>query len=715
MSQLTRSIRQAYRSSRRLTGRAARRLGVYPALTTARSRVKALRELAAAEFDGITVIIPTHRPHELIDQAIRSVLRQNLPPWMVDVIVSVNGPDVDHYRSLRRRYLLNPRVRVIYTPRPGLSSGRNFALRHVRRDLFTYLDDDDYFTRGYLREMFAAMTPDVELVCGRLDDERDGERDPGTYINRALADLGADGPAPDYVKAASLLTSACAKLYRTEFARAHYEPFDETVTHTEDVRYWVHNIDKLTLPLALVSADSKEAFVRRVTDGSMSRPSEERAYSFWITDRLAILRELEDAVFRPGLTLAQQRFIMVKLDAQGGHLRNHFVQLKGEARERATREILAADLKFFNTSLLAERRGIAFCHNFAPFKDASAYVATKRLPQIADMLGEPIAWHVVSANMSRARGSDWTFGQFFARHQYSRLTQLGGPLYFNPKAQHQWAMRAVSAVENEQADVIYSRSMFAGSHEAAYRYKQEHPDVVWYAEFSDPISLDTSGGERAQPTVYAGDEAWLNDYWRLIETWVYEAADHIFFTNTNQRAVMLQQAAPELTMRAWEHSRVLTHPVLDTRWSELIAADYELDPDHINIGYFGSFYANRSADQLLALLDDPRVHLHLFVPNPDEVDRGGRDRLHVNPAVDHLRFLSIGRAMDYLVLNDIQYAGDINPYVPSKLADYLATGTTVLAFIEPGSILSRFESDQVIRLEPQQDLALERLLHASVL
>lgn len=715
---LARSTRQAARNTRRKAGRLARKLGVYPTLASARSwvgdRLKTLTPVES-DFDGITVIIPTYRPNQYIDQAIGSVLHQDLPAWTVDVIVCVNGPDVAHYEALQRRYRLNPRVRVIHTSRPGLSAGRNFALQHVRRELFTYLDDDDYFTEGYLREMLSAMTPEVELVCGRLEDEFDGVRNTDTYINRASETLGKERLVSDYVKAASLLSSAWAKLYRTDFAKNRYGAFDESVTHTEDVLFWVDNIDKLTLPLAVVPIDSREALIRQVTEGSMSRPSDERAYGFWITGRLDVLRRLELRIFQPGLALEHKRYIMVKLDSQCEHLKRYFATLTGKLREQARTEILAAGLALLNTSFLTERRGIAFCHNFAPFQDASAYVAAKRLPQIADLVGEPIAWQVISADMSRMRGRDWTFGQFYARHQYQQLTQLSGQAYFNPKAQHQWATRALEVADNEQVDVIYSRSMFAGSHEAAYRYKERHPQVIWYAEFSDPVYLDTTGDQRAEPTVHTGGDEWLNDYWKTIENWVYQAADSVIFTNPNQRRVMLEHAEADLVERAWQHSSVLTHPVLNSRWSNLVPADYELDPENINVGYFGSFYPNRSADQLLTLLDDPRVHLHLFVPNPSDVGGDLSERLHVNRAVDHLAFLSIGRRMDYLVLNDIKYAGPVNPYIPSKLADYIATGTTVLAFVEPGSILSEYESEQVVKLNPGDRVPLERVWRGALL
>lgn len=715
-AQLPRAIRTMYRRLRRLAGRAARSLGVHSTLTAARSRVREQLRLrtAARAFDGITVIIPTHRPHVYLDEAIRSVLRQDLPARLVKVIVSVNGPDVEHADNLRRRYRWTRRLRVLHTPRGGLSAGRNFALQHVRTDLFTYLDDDDYFTKGYLRGLLLAMTPDAEMACGRLVDERDGRRDPDTYINRAIQALDTDASVADYVRGASLLTSACAKLYRTTFARSSYRPFDEAAAHTEDVRFWAHNIDKLTGPLALVSARSGEAYVRRVTDGSMSRPSEEQAYQFWVTDRLAILHELEDLIFQQDLSLAGKRFVMVKLEAQAGHLRTYFEQLTGLQRDRARDEILSAGVELLNTSFLAQRRGIAFCHNFSPARDTSAYVATKRLSQVSDLFGESISWRVVSANMTRLRGRDESFSTFYARRLYDQLIQIPGRVYFNPQSQHEWATRAAGAVVDESAEVVYSRSMFAGSHEAAYRYKQRHPEATWYAEFSDPISLDTSGSERPVPNGYTGPDEWLNDYWRTVENWVYESADCIIFTNANQREVMLERATPALLGRARARARVLAHPTVGPRWSSLIPADYPMGHD-INIGYFGSFYANRAADRILALLADPRVHLHLFVANPDDVASNHRhERLHINRAVDHLRFLSIGRSMDYLVLSDVEYPGATNPYLPSKFADYLATGTTILAFTDANSVLSQFQSEQLIVLREAGHAELSRVFDESL-
>lgn len=55
--------------------------------------------------------------------------------------------------------------------------------------------------------------------------------------------------------------------------------------------------------------------------------------------------------------------------------------------------------------------------------------------------------------------------------------------------------------------------------------------------------------------------------------------------------------------------------------------------------------------------------------------------------------------MDYLVLVDTKFAiPEINPYLPSKLADYLATGTPIIAYINEGSPLSKIDNEKIIKV-----------------
>ena len=58
-----------------------------------------------------------------------------------------------------------------------------------------------------------------------------------------------------------------------------------------------------------------------------------------------------------------------------------------------------------------------------------------------------------------------------------------------------------------------------------------------------------------------------------------------------------------------------------------------------------------------------------------------------------LEFLNLTTRFDVLVVNDAETTAHhrVNPYLPSKLADYVGSGTPVWAICEDGSELSEME------------------------
>ena len=62
--------------------------------------------------------------------------------------------------------------------------------------------------------------------------------------------------------------------------------------------------------------------------------------------------------------------------------------------------------------------------------------------------------------------------------------------------------------------------------------------------------------------------------------------------------------------------------------------------------------------------------------------------VRVNGYRPFLEFLNLTTRFDVLLVNDADHEG-INPYLPSKLSDYLGSGSDVWAISQPGSVLSR--------------------------
>ena len=648
------------------------------------------------ELPSISVIIPTYIDNNYIYQCVNSVINQDYPCNKIKIIISVNGSKIDYYNKLCNKFSSNKMITVIYTSKKGSSAARNFAFQYVDTKYITYLDDDDYFTPRYIKELAIHDADNIDIICGRLIDYYE-ETDSfiyDTYINKVLEKSGgkiSDNP----LREASLLSSMCAKLYKKDFIST-CSFLDEDLPHTEDIDFWVNNFQNIKKNLYICSAKSKEAYVRRIAGTSRSRPAEEKSFSFYITDRVKFIERFSKKLFT-NLSIDHKRFILIKIDAQTNHMLKYYSSLSEEDKARALVIINKSNAAFLNKSKFGLAKGIAFCHNFSPFADASAYVATKRLSQISDLYGKNIYWNVLYANM-HTRQRDDKFEIFFSRYQYAEKHIIGDKAYFNEKAQWEWGKKAFESVNSYKAEVIYSRSMWVGSHVAAYLYKKKFPNTKWYAEFSDPIYMGTDNRPRKNAKIYEKDLSFLNTFWKDIESIVMNTADIIIFTNNNQKKYMF--AKNEL-LKKYDDKKYITisHPSLPNYYSKLIIQNYDLDKEQINIGFFGSIYMNRQLDDLFKLLERSNVYLHIFTSSDFSLFTDilqYKEKIKINKQISYFEFLNIASQMDYLYLNDINFSFEINPYLPSKITDYLITGTPILAKIVNNSPLSMIKHPNII-------------------
>ena len=64
--------------------------------------------------------------------------------------------------------------------------------------------------------------------------------------------------------------------------------------------------------------------------------------------------------------------------------------------------------------------------------------------------------------------------------------------------------------------------------------------------------------------------------------------------------------------------------------------------------------------------------------------------------------------MDYLYINDIDFIGDINPYIPSKLADYISVGTKIIAKINKNSPMDLLYHPNIVKYKNIDDLVINK-------
>src|SRR5699024_1900982 len=196
-----------------------------------------------------------------------------------------------------------------------------------------------------------------------------------------------------------------------------------------------------------------------------------------------------------------------------------------------------------------------------------------------------------------------------------------------------------------------------------------------------------------------------NNLFNLMEIIPFALADKIVFTNVNQMETMINRFNEEEKDFIRNKSIISKHPTLGDDYYEMIEAENKFDTSVINVGYFGNFYETRSYKQFVHLVEylnekfKYQFKLHLFtnVEALTEDNKNELDNKNVNlyPYLSFLEFLNTTKSLDILMINDAQTKGikDVNPYLPSKLSDYIGSGTPIISFVEKGSTMSTIDGN----------------------
>jgi glycosyltransferase involved in cell wall biosynthesis len=169
-----------------------------------------------------SVVIPTHARAELLDLAVRSVLRQTISDFEV-LVVDDGGTGV-------RLSVEDPRVRVIpREKRGGAAAARNDGIAAARGRYLTFLDDDDEFTPDRLALGLDGLEHAPIALCwkaGLLEGDLRWSRS----LYGPVAGLLLEAPVPQ-------LGSAAVR-------RDLVLPLDDALPVSEDVEWWLRMSDR---------------------------------------------------------------------------------------------------------------------------------------------------------------------------------------------------------------------------------------------------------------------------------------------------------------------------------------------------------------------------------------------------------------------------------------------------------------------------------------
>lgn len=97
----------------------------------------------------VTVVIPLYNKASTIARSIASALDQS---WTNLELVVVDDGSTDDFKPQIAQFLEDPRVRLVAKPNGGLGGARNSGVQAANGAYIAFLDADDAFTPGHIRE-----------------------------------------------------------------------------------------------------------------------------------------------------------------------------------------------------------------------------------------------------------------------------------------------------------------------------------------------------------------------------------------------------------------------------------------------------------------------------------------------------------------------------------------------------------------------------------
>lgn len=215
----------------------------------------------------ITVIIPTYKPQEYIEQCLRSLELQTLDKNLFEVFVILNGEKIPYYSYIQR--LISSytfRSRLFYTDIAGVSNARNIGIDNAAGDYICFIDDDDYISSDYLKDLYSCISDHNTIVASNVKTfTTDSEILGDDYISIAF-DKFTKHPTNSIFKKRKFLSSSCCKLIAKSVIG--FYRFDTNYKLGEDSLF-MFSISKNIKHIVLSS--NSAIYHRRIRPGSASR------------------------------------------------------------------------------------------------------------------------------------------------------------------------------------------------------------------------------------------------------------------------------------------------------------------------------------------------------------------------------------------------------------------------------------------------------------
>lgn len=116
----------------------------------------------------ITVVVPTLNRKEKLKDCLESLLKQDYPRYLYEVIVVDDGSSDGTAEMIKELSLSKHNIRYLYQPNKGPAAARNLGIRQSRADIVAFSDNDCVLSPSWIKDMLEAHNayPEAAAIGG---------------------------------------------------------------------------------------------------------------------------------------------------------------------------------------------------------------------------------------------------------------------------------------------------------------------------------------------------------------------------------------------------------------------------------------------------------------------------------------------------------------------------------------------------------------------
>ncbi len=200
----------------------------------------------------VSVIIPVYNTEEYLEKCVDSLLNQTYTDF--EIILVDDGSRDNSFSLCKNLEARDNRIFAYTKENGGLSSSRNFGIKHANGKYLVFLDSDDWFEKDMLETLVSGADEfncDVVIQGFRLDFENEGYSSNNTFFEDAFFNSENIAKGIEYAEKPGLLNSSCNKLYKKSVFTDYEIEFELGSEPAEDLLFNCLYFAKITSILCL--------------------------------------------------------------------------------------------------------------------------------------------------------------------------------------------------------------------------------------------------------------------------------------------------------------------------------------------------------------------------------------------------------------------------------------------------------------------------------